>query len=331
MRALCWDGEQLTLAEDRPAPDPAGLPAGWARLRVRMAGVCSTDLEILRGYMGFTGVPGHELVGEVEAVAPGGDERLLGQRVACEINFACGACPTCRRGLGRHCPTRSVLGILDQDGCFADYVAAPVVNLRAVPDEVSDRQATFTEPLAAAHEILEQVHVQPGSRALVLGDGKLGLLCALTLHAAGAEVTAIGKHPRKLAILERAGLHTRPLAEARGQLTAARDHDLVVEATGSTAGLELAMGAVRPRGTLVLKSTVADSHSLSLAPLVIDEVTVVGSRCGPFGAALSALARGAVDPEPLIDAVYPLSRGLEAIEHARRPGALKILLDPLAE
>lgn len=326
--------------EDRPAPEPG---PGWARLAVRLAGVCSTDLQLRRGYMGFRGVLGHEVVGVVDRGPPG----WLGRRATAEINFACGACAACARGLGRHCPTRTVLGILGADGCMAEHVAVPLANLHALPDGVPDEAAVFAEPLAAAYEVLEQVHVRPGTPAVVLGDGKLGLLCALALRQAGARVVCVGRHARKRSLLEAVGVATRPadaldpaaagagggaalaLAGALGlDLAPGERVPLVVEATGSADGLALAIALVAPRGTLVLKSTVADRHHLSLAPLVIDEVTVVGSRCGPFAPALDALARGAIDPRPLVERVYPLEEGPAALDHAATSGALKVLLRP---
>jgi threonine dehydrogenase-like Zn-dependent dehydrogenase len=240
-----------------------------------------------------------------------------------EINFACRRCAACRSGLPRHCPTRRVMGILNADGAFAEYVAVPAANLHAVPDGVSDDAAVFSEPLAAAFEILEQVRVERGTACVVLGDGKLGLLAAQVLAQAGARVLAVGKHDDKLAILRRRGIETVPLQgwdRARA--------DLVVEATGSAAGFALAVAATRPRGTLVLKSTVADGVSLNLAPLVIDEITVVGSRCGPFAPALGALADGRVDVTSLIAARHRLADGLEALHHAAQPGVLKVLIEP---
>jgi threonine dehydrogenase-like Zn-dependent dehydrogenase len=288
-----------------------------AVVRVRLAGICSTDLQIFKGYMGFHGVPGHEFVGEVSE----GPAGLVGKRVVGEINFACGACAACLRGLGRHCPTRRVMGILNADGSFAEYLAAPLANLHVVPDSVSDEEAVFTEPLAAAFEILEQVHLQPAAEVVVFGDGKLGLLCAQVLHLSGARVTVVGKHQDKLAILHKLGVHTVRLADWRPGRA-----DLVVEATGSAAGLSLAIEAVRPRGTLILKSTVAVPHTLSLAPLVINEVTVVGSRCGRFPPALRALGQQSVLVTPLIEKIYPLNAGLAAVERAAQPGARKVLL-----
>jgi threonine dehydrogenase-like Zn-dependent dehydrogenase len=314
MQALHWDGQRLRLDTAYPAPH---ADDHTALIRIRLAGICSTDLQIFNGYMGFQGIPGHEFVGEVCA----GPTKLLGSRVVGEINFACGRCQVCTRGLGRHCPERRVMGILHADGSFAEYMAVPIVNLHTVPDSVTDEEAVFTEPLAAAFEILEQVHLQPMHDVLVLGDGKLGLLCAQVLHSSGARVSVVGKHQRKLHLLRKLGLHTELLSDWQPAPA-----DVVVEATGSTAGLKRAIASVRPRGTLVLKSTVAADHTLSLAPLVINEVTVVGSRCGPFPPALRALAHKHVAVTSLIDKVYPLSAGSEAVAHAARPGTLKILL-----
>jgi threonine dehydrogenase-like Zn-dependent dehydrogenase len=314
MRALHWDGQRLRLDPAYPVPH---ADDHTALIRIRLAGICSTDLQIFNGYMGFQGVPGHEFVGEVCA----GPTERIGSRVVGEINFACGRCQFCTRGLGRHCPARRVMGILHADGCFAEYLAIPIANLHTVPDSVTDEEAVFTEPLAAAFEILEQVHQQPMHDVLVLGDGKLGLLCAQVLHSTGARVCVVGKHERKLHLLRKLGLHTEPLSDWQPAPA-----DIVVEATGSTAGLELAIASVRPRGTLVLKSTVAADHTLSLASLVINEVTVVGSRCGPFPPALRALAHKHITVTPCIDKIYPLTVGSEAVAHAARPGTLKILL-----
>jgi threonine dehydrogenase-like Zn-dependent dehydrogenase len=314
MQALYWNGAHLRLDPSYPTPLADEVTAV---VRVHLAGICSTDLQILQGYMGFQGVPGHEFVGTVSA----GPAAWVGTRVVGEINFACGHCPVCAQGLGRHCAARRVMGILNADGSFAEYLAVPLANLHPVPDRVSDAEAVFTEPLAAAFEILEQVHLQPMADVLVLGDGKLGLLCAQVLHCSGARVCVVGKHPHKLALLQPLGLETVLLADWRPRLA-----DVVVEATGSTAGLELAMGAVRPRGTLVLKSTVAMPHTLSLAPLVINEITVIGSRCGRFPPALQALAHQHLQIAPLVERIYPLHQGLEAMVHAARSGTRKILL-----
>ncbi len=314
MHALFWDGRDLKLNRSYPTPDADNRTA---LVKVRLAGICSTDLQILKGYMGFHGVPGHEFIGEVKE----GPKETLGKRVVGEINFTCGGCAFCMQGLGRHCPERSVMGILRADGCFAEYVAVPAVNLHPVSDNLSDEEAVFVEPLAAAFEILEQVHVNSNDKVLVLGDGKLGLLCAQVLRLTGAQVTVVGRHEKKLSFIKGLGLQGILLPDWRLSLM-----DVVVEATGSLPGMKMAMEAVRPRGTLVLKSTVAESHSLSLAPLVINEVTVVGSRCGPFAPALAALVKKDVTVKPMIEKTYPLGDGPEAIHHAVRPGTMKILL-----
>lgn len=314
MQALCWDGSRLRFHKKYPLPR---TDEHLSLVRVRLAGICSTDLQILQGYMGFRGVPGHEFVGEV----CDGPAELVGQRVVGEINFACGQCDLCHDGLGRHCPTRSVMGILNADGSFAEYLAIPTANLHLVPDEVADEEAVFTEPLAAALAILEQVHIPPAAEVVILGDGKLGLLCAQALHGSGARVTLVGKHEAKLKIAQKLGVRTLPLAEWRS-----RRVDYVVEATGSTAGVALALEMVRPRGVLVLKSTVARNHDLSLAPLVVNEVTVVGSRCGLFPPALQALAEKRASVLPLINKVFSLRDGAAAVRMAARRGILKILL-----
>jgi threonine dehydrogenase-like Zn-dependent dehydrogenase len=314
MRALYWSGESLALEENHPEPKTTG---GEAIVRVRLAGICSTDLQIFQGYMGFRGIPGHEFVGEVVKGAPA----LAGRRVVGEINFGCGFCELCRRGLGRHCPKRRVMGILAADGCFAEFVAVPARNLHAVPENIADEEAVFTEPLAAAFEILEQVEVDFTREVLVVGDGKLGILCAAVLAITGARVTLVGKHAEKLKLAKGAGVRTVLLADWQPKL-----FDIVVEASGSPSGFETALAAVRPRGTLVLKSTVAEEHKLSLAPLVINEVTVVGSRCGLFPPALDALAQKKISVIPLIEKVYPLAAAIEAIAHAGTRGAKKILM-----
>jgi threonine dehydrogenase-like Zn-dependent dehydrogenase len=287
-------------------------------IRVRWAGVCSTDLQLTRGYMSFRGVLGHELVGGVVDGPPA----WLGKRVAAEINFGCGACDLCARGMARHCATRTVMGILGADGAIAELVAVPVANLHEVPEGVSDEDAVFAEPLAAAFEILEQVHVVPGTTCTVLGDGKLGLLVAAVLHRAGARVLAVGKHDDKLALLDRRGIATTTLARWSREKA-----DLVVEATGTALGFEAAVAATRPRGRLVLKSTVAGDAPMNLAPIVVQEITVVGSRCGSFAPALRALADGGIDVAPLVSERVPLRDAARALEIAARSGVLKVLVD----
>ena len=316
MKAIYWDGHDVTLASSHPPPV---CNQETAVVKVHLAGICSTDLQIFQGYMKFQGVPGHEFVGSVSE----GPKEWLGKKVVGEINFGCGDCEFCARDLSRHCPNRTVMGILNADGAFAEYVAVPVENLHLVPGTVSDEQAVFTEPLAAAFEIPRQIRVSAGDEILILGDGKLGNLCAQVLRLTGAKVTALGKHEDKLKIIKRAGVRTMVLNDWKPRL-----FDVVVEASGSAAGLELAIGAVRPRGTLVLKSTIAGAHRVSLAPLVIKEINLIGSRCGVFPDALDALAAGLVSVAPLIEEVYSLEQGLEALQHAGRRGARKILLRP---
>ena len=315
MKALVWDGSALRV-DERAEPAPAN---GMAVVRVHLAGICNTDLELVRGYMGFRGVLGHELVGSVAA----GPDEWRGRRVVAEINFACGHCSYCGRGLGRHCAQRRVMGILAADGAFAEYVAVPVANLHAVPDAIDDTAAVFTEPLAAAFEIVEQLGDVAGSEAVVFGDGKLGLLAAQVLRHAGARVVAVGRHDEKLAILRRRGIATALADDWSGG-----GADLVVEATGSPAGFARAIAATRPRGRLVLKSTVAGAVETDLAPLVINEIQVIGSRCGPFAPALQALAAGAIDVRSLISESFALRDGVAALARARARGVLKVLLRP---
>lgn len=315
MQALYWNGKQARVTEQ---PDPEASER--AVVRVSLAGVCATDLEITRGYMDYHGVLGHEFVGHVES----GPEDWRGARVVAEINNPCRKCDSCLRGLERHCPNRSVTGILNANGAFAERIAVPVENLHRVPDSVSNEAAVFTEPLAAAFEILEQVDIQPDDYCVVFGDGRLGLLISQVLHTTGAHVTTIGKHSEKLALLEARGIETQLLSNWEAS---PRQGDVVVEATGSASGFARAVSATRPRGTLVLKSTVADSPPIDLAPLVINEITVVGSRCGPFAPALDALARGTVSVEPLIAARYALAEGEQALAKAGETGVLKVLID----
>ncbi len=315
MQALFFDGRTPRLT-DRPPPEPAD---GMAIVRVELAGVCNTDLEIARGYMDFEGILGHEFVGLVEE----GPASWHGARVVGEINFACGRCEACAAGLGRHCAARRVMGILAADGAFAERVAVPVANLHRVPDGVTSECAVFAEPLAAAFEILEQVPVEADQHCVVLGDGKLGLLVAQVLADAGAKVLAVGRHADKLALLSGREIETCPVDDFRAESAQA---DLVVEATGSGAGLELALAATRPRGTVILKSTVAERPAVDLAPVVIHEIQVLGSRCGPFEPALAALRDDRIDVTSLVTDTYPLSRAPAALEATATPGTLKLLL-----
>jgi threonine dehydrogenase-like Zn-dependent dehydrogenase len=309
MKGMYYDGQVARLRHDLPEPRP--FP-GEVVLRVRAAGVCGTDLQITRGYFGFRGVLGHEFVAEDAG----------GRRVAAEINFACHACTTCARGDSNHCPTRTVLGIVGRDGAMAELVSVPERNLHAVPEVVSDAEAVFIEPLAAAFRMVEQVEVSAGTAVCVLGDGKLGLLCTYVARDRGARVTLVGRHADKLA-LAGAGVATCTSRDA-GAL--GRPFDVVVEATGSAAGLAQALTLVRPRGVIVLKSTVAARYEIDLAPVVVDEVRVVGSRCGPFPPAIAALAARRIDVRPLIQAELPLDQAEAALRLAGEPGARKVLL-----
>jgi len=300
-------------------PDPRPVP-GEALLRPLLAGVCATDLELCRGYMGFTGVLGHELVAVVEQAE---DASWLGARVVVEINCPCGACGTCLAGRPTHCRRRPVLGIDGRDGVFAQRVQVPVANLHRVPEAVSDEAAVFTEPLAAACRVLEQVHLHPSERVVVLGAGRLGQLVARVLALTGAQVQAVDLSSSRLALLP--GGIEPVLASDAACLAGA---DVVVECSGHRDGLALASTLVRPCGTLVLKTTVADPAAPPVVPWVLDEVTVLGSRCGPFAPALRLLAANLVDPRPLITVTLPLEQGVEALALAGKPDVLKVLLRP---
>ena len=307
------DDGQLRLVQQ--FPDPVADDT-TAVVQLTRMGICDTDLQILRGYMGFMGVPGHEFVGVVSQ----GPDAWLGKRVVADINFACQSCDWCASGQQHHCPQRTVMGIVNANGAFAEAMAVPVTNLLEVPDSVSDDEAVFTEPLAAAFEILEQVNITEDERVLVLGDGKLGLLCAQAVATTGAEMTVWGHHQTKL---------DRVASRVHGVVSPdweGRPFDVVIEATGTRDGLQSALAAVRPRGTVVLKSTVADAHELSLAPIVIDEIRLVGSRCGPFSRALLSLEHGEVDVSCLIDACYEFDQAIAAFEYAGQRGVLKVLL-----
>jgi threonine dehydrogenase-like Zn-dependent dehydrogenase len=330
MRALVYRGTELALEHDYPHPTPA---AGEALIRVVQVGICNTDLEIIRGYMGFQGVLGHEFVGIVEDIY--GDtvfsqyKHLIGQRVVGEINAACrhADCFYCQRDMPTHCPNRTTLGIVNRDGAFADHVMLPVENLHMVPEKVSDEEAVFVEPLAANFEIFEQVHLKPTQRIVIVGDGKMGQLAAQVLRLSGCEILMVGKHHEKLALVEKLGILTHHLKDIEHFISDnGRCVDLIVECSGSAQGLEFAMRLVRPRGTIVLKSTVADKSTLNLAPIVIDEIHIQGSRCGPFSPALRALSQKLVDISSLISAHYTLDEGLAAFDRAAQKGMLKILV-----
>lgn len=328
MRGLHLDGGAVVFRDDLAAP-VAGPDE--AIVRILRAGVCNTDLELARGYMGFRGVPGHEFVGVVET-SP--DAAWVGARVVGEINAGCGTCADCLAGDSRHCAGRTVLGIVGRNGTFAERIALPLRNLRRVPDGLSTALAAFTEPLAAAFAITEQLHVRPVDHVTVLGDGKLGLLVAQVLAGTGCALELVGKHADKLDIVARRGVATAHLdawtERIRGGGRKAQ-RDVVVDATGSAAGFELARAAVRPRGTVVLKTTCADKLHLDTAPIVVDEIRVIGSRCGPFQPALRALAAGIVDVAPLQDRVFPFEEAAQALAYAARGGVLKTSIEIAAE
>ncbi len=326
MRALVYRGTELILEQAYPPPTPV---EGEALLRVSLMGICNTDLEIVRGYMSFKGVLGHEFVGTVEEIYGAQHEHLLGKRVVGEINAAChrADCWYCMHAMPTQCPQRTTLGILNRDGAFADYVLLPVENLHVVPENVSDEEAVFVEPLAANFEMLEQVHLKPTDRVVVLGDGKMGQLAAQVLALTGCEIMMVGKHEEKLALAQKRGIATQLLDHlVRSTENTDRRADVVVECSGSEQGLALALRLVRPRGTLILKSTVAASSTLHLAPVVIDEIRIQGSRCGPFPPALRVLSQKRVDVRPLISACYSLDDGIEAFRYADQKGVFKVLM-----
>ena len=312
------------------------LRPGWALVRVRLAGICNTDVEILRGYHNFRGTPGHEFVGEVAKVAgvsAGEGKRWMGRRVCGEINVSCSAygfkpvCEFCKRGLKTHCARRAVLGIVAHDGAFAEYLTLPVKNLHLVPDSVSDEQAVFVEPLAAACEILEQVDVKEFKNAAVLGDGKLAQLIARVLRTAVSRVVMYGKHEKKLALARRAGIETIKVRGDASDLKRVREnYELLVEATGSPSGFALAQQMTEPRGTLVLKSTFHGAAPVETWPIVVKEINVVGSRCGLFAKAIGLLKNGKIDPRPLITRAFPLADVQKAMAFAQGPGVMKVLL-----
>lgn len=314
MRALWLESRQLDV-RDVPIPDP---PPGEALIRVLKAGICNTDIELTRGYYPFTGILGHEFVGVVER----GSERLNGKRVVGEINAVCGACAACTAGRRTHCERRTVLGIVARHGAFAEYLVLPVENLHAVPDAVSTDAAVFTEPLAAALEIQQQHAVGPRDRVLVVGDGKLGQLVAQTLALTGCRLVVTGRHDAKLRLLAARGIATR-----RDGAVEQGAFDVAVECTGNRDGFGIAQRALRARGTLVLKSTYAGALTLDASAIVVNELTLIGSRCGPFAPALELLADGRVSVEALIHARYPFERAVAGFEHAQQPGVLKVLLE----
>lgn len=316
MKAVYLDQSELSVRDDFPEPT---LHADEVLVRTILAGICETDLQLVKGYMGFSGVLGHEFVGEA-LTGP-----FAGKRVVGEINCHCRQCEYCRAGLGNHCPQRSVIGILNHDGAFSERLAVPQSNLHLVPESMPDEVAVFAEPVAAAFQILTQLPLTGEEKVIVLGDGRLGNLCAQILHAHGCHsLLVVGKHPEKLAVLRDLGLQAIGLSQVEQKKRA----DLVVDCTGSPTGLPLALALVKPRGTIVMKTTVASEHTLSLAPIVIDEITLLGSRCGPFEPALQALAAETIKVEPLIRRTYSLDEAPLAMLKAASPGVFKVLLKP---
>ena len=314
------------------------LRPGWALIRTRLVGICNTDVELLHGYYNFHGIPGHEFVGEiikVEGFFGREREKWLGNRVCGEINISCAAlgrrpvCDFCRRGLKTHCARSTVLGIIHHEGAYAEYLTLPIENLHLIPDRVSDEQAVFVEPLGAACEILEQVNVKKFRSAAVLGDGKLAQLIARVLRTAIPHVVMYGKHEKKLALARSAGIQTKKVCGDSTDLKRIKKNfPLLVEATGSPSGLALAQQMTEPRGTLVLKSTFHATTPVETWPIVVKEITVIGSRCGPFGKAIALLRSGKLDPRPLITRTFPLTDAVKAIAFAQRPGVMKVLLKP---
>ncbi len=318
MQSLWLEHQKLTFREDVPIPVPG---KDEALIRVLLAGVCSTDLELLRGYYPFSGIPGHEFVGEV--MDSPDDPSWIGKRVVGEINISCGKCETCKSGSNRHCENRKTLGIHEWNGAFAEYLVLPLTNLHVIPAHIPDEMAVFTEPVAAAHEILEQTIIQSTDRVLLVGAGRLGQLIAYVVQATGCKLDVVTRHSKQRDLL--AIYHIHPIS---ADDIGTKKYDVVIEATGSPDGFNLAMHSVRPRGRFILKSTYKGNIAVNFSKIVVDEVTLIGSRCGSFEPALHLLGEGKVDPRPLIEAIYPLDQGTTAMMHAARPGVFKVLICP---
>ena len=315
MKAVIFD-EILKLDNNYPMPQPK---ENEALIKVDTIGICNTDYEITKGYMGYKGILGHEFTGIVEKA---NNPTLVGKRVVGEINCGCGECELCKQGLERHCFNRSTLGIWQREGCFAEYVCLPEKNLLVIPDNVSDEEAVFVEPLAAALEILEQVHIPPYKKVAILGDGKLGLIIALALNASGLDITLVGKHQEKLDIAKAQGVKTKLLSEIKIE----KSYDFVIEATGSISGFETSLALTKPRGTLILKSTIAASKEFNLAPIVVDEINIIGSRCGQFAPALRLLESKRIDVKPLISDIFNIDDSIEAFERNKEKTSIKVLV-----
>jgi threonine dehydrogenase-like Zn-dependent dehydrogenase len=316
VKALRFDGKNLNYTKDYPKPQ-----TGEALIKVSLAGICGTDLEILQGYMSYEGVLGHEFVG---VVVESENKDLVGKRVVGEINVGCEKCDSCKKGMQRHCPNRSVLGILNRDGAFAEFLSLPEKNLHVIPDSVSDRQAVFVEPIAAAFEIKEQVLLKPDWHVAIVGDGRLSQLIISVLKTSCSDITCFGRHQNKLERLEKLGIKTKIGIKSDEEFS----YDLVVEATGSNSGFLDSMKLVKPKGTVILKSTIASKENLDLTPAVVNEITLVGSRCGPFRPAINALASGIISVDGLIDSEYPLEKFNEAFDQAKNSKTLKVVLKP---
>lgn len=316
MKAAYFDGTKISLKDDYPIPN-----LGEALIKVRLAGICGTDLEMIQGYASYTGVLGHEFVGEVVESA---NKELIGKRIVGEINAGCGKCQMCTTGLERHCPQRTVLGIYKRDGAFAQYLSLPEKNLHAIPDSISDEQAVFVEPLAAAFEIEEQLHIEKDSKIAILGDGRLAQLIMRVLRINHPNITCFGRHAKKLQLAEKIGIKAKTIIPPQDE----HAFDVVIEATGSESGFLDTMKLAKPRGIVVLKSTIASKNKLDLTPAIVNEITFVGSRCGPFRPAIQALASGVIFVDDLIDSIYPLDKLSDALDAARSSEKLKVLLKP---
>lgn len=320
MKAVVFDDE-LKFVEDYKKPE---LKPNEALIKPLYLGICNTDEEITKGYMGYKGVLGHEFVGVVEAVYNDSNKNLIGKRVVGEINLGCKNCPECHQGLERHCKQRQTLGIFNKDGCFSEYFTLPASNLLIVPDNVPDEVAVFVEPLAAAYEIFEQIQIKPKDKVAILGDGKLGLSISIIMNALNVDYIHIGKHQEKLQITKDLGGKIKLLSEINQNDF--KNYDIVIEATGSTGGFETSLSLVKPRGILVLKSTIAAKEGLNLASVVVDEITVLGSRCGQFEPVLRLMEKGLIDTKPLISKVLPFEEAIKGFELNRQKDTIKILL-----
>lgn len=321
MKAANFDGKKIFFDEQYPSPEFIEDDIE-SLVKVSLAGICGTDLEILEGYMQYSGILGHEFVGTVERSQ---NPNLEGKRVVGEINAGCCSCNSCAKQMSRHCPNRSVLGILNRDGAFSQYLLLPEKNLHILPNSISDKQAVFVEPLAAAFEIKEQVNLQPNWKIAVVGDGKLAFLILQVLKLSCPNITCFGRHRSKLDKIQKFDIQTKVGIEQKTDL---QSFDLVVEATGSSSGFSDASKLVKPRGTIILKSTIASKENLDLTPTVVNEVTLIGSRCGLFKPAIDALATGIITVDPLIDSTFPLEKINDAIEYAKKPGTMKVFLKP---